>query len=136
MKRVLFDTNIILDIALKRTPYYADARSLFKLIDERAIAGSISATTVTDIYYVAKKESGHEKSIAFLRDILEIFDVLGVDRKIVKEALDSEIKDFEDAIQFCAAKGHNLDVIITRNTKDFKGSQLKVLTPKEFLKAF
>lgn len=118
-----------------RTPFYTDAKFLFQLIDEKVISGTLSATTVTDICYVAKKESSHEKSIAFLKEIVQVFDVLGVDKTIVRNALDSNIKDFEDATQSLAAEVNQVDVILTRNKKDFKRSSVKVLTPKEFLES-
>ena len=60
MQKVLFDTNIILDIALKRSPHFSKATHLFKLIDEKLILGYITATTITDIYYIAKNEKGHD----------------------------------------------------------------------------
>ncbi len=66
MKKALFDTNIILDIALKRYPFFKDAFKLFELIDKNIITGNITATTITDIYYISKKEKGHNKSINFM----------------------------------------------------------------------
>lgn len=133
MTRALFDTNIFLDIALKRIPHYDNACELFQLIDENIISGCVSATAVTDIYYIVKKDSGHDMGIALLLDIVSIFDVLGIDKKIVINALNSNIKDFEDAIQSLAAEVNQVDVIITRNKKDFKESAVQVFTPKEFL---
>ncbi len=135
MIRALFDTNVILDIALTRKPFYSDARSLFSLIDEKTISAGITATTITDLYYVVKKERGHEIAIDFVKSIVEVFDILGVDRLVVKNALDSNISDFEDAIQCSAAEVNQIDVILTRNKKDFQGSTVKVNTPKEFLAA-
>jgi predicted nucleic acid-binding protein len=134
MKRALLDTNIILDIALNRESFYKDALKLFILIDEEELSGSVTASTITDIYYIAKKEQGHEIAITFIKKLIEVVDVIGVDKETISRALTSEMKDFEDAIQASAAELFQLDVILTRNKADFTGSAIEVLTPKEFLK--
>jgi len=84
--RVLFDTNIILDIALGREPYFTDSASAFKKIDNKSIYGFITATTVTDIYYIAKREKGHQITIDFIGNLIEIIDVIGIDRQVITES--------------------------------------------------
>lgn len=133
MKSVLFDTNIILDIALKRESFYEEALKLFKLIDDKLIVGNITSSTVTDIYYISKKQTGHDKSIKFIRGLVEIVEIIGVDKHIVLEALSSELPDFEDAIQNFAAEIGGIEIILTRNKKDFEKTSLKIFTPTEFL---
>jgi len=130
---VLLDTNIILDIALKRNPFFDQAARLFELIDLGELEGKISASTVTDIYYISRKVKGHLESIAFLKDLVEIIDVVGIDKTIILSALHSGIGDFEDAIQVFAAEVNGIDVIITRNKKDFKDVSMEIQTPSEFL---
>lgn len=133
MKKVLFDTNIILDIALKREAFFEDAFNLFNLIDQKKIFGNITATTITDIYYISKRERGHDKSIEFLKSLVEVVEVIGIDKDIIIQALFSEMKDFEDAVQTSAAELNDIEIIITRNKKDFTNTSLKILTPNEFL---
>jgi predicted nucleic acid-binding protein len=133
---VLFDTNIILDLALKRKDFFEDAFNLFKLIDQSKINDWVTASTITDIYYVSKKEKSHIETISFLKDLIEIVGVIGVDREIILKALFSEFKDFEDAIQSIAARINKIDVIITRNKKDFKDSLPRAFTPKEFFQEY
>ena len=82
MKKVLFDTNIILDIALKRHPFFNDAFKLFELIDDKTITGIITATTVTDIYFISKKEKGHQEAIHFLNNLMEVVDIIGIDKEL------------------------------------------------------
>jgi predicted nucleic acid-binding protein len=135
MKKVLFDTNIILDIALKRNPYFDDASRLFKLIDKKIISGNITASTITDIYYISKKEKGHIETLNFIINLIKVVDVIGVDKEVILNAIASEMKDFEDAIQASAAKLNDIDVIITRNKSDFKDTSLLILTPAEFLQS-
>ncbi len=134
MKKVLFDTNIILDIALKRDSFFKDAFQLFELIDKKIINGNITAATITDIYYISKKEKGHKKSINFIKGLIEVVEIIGIDKIIIINALDSKTKDFEDAIQICASELNGIEIIITRNKSDFTDSSIKILTPKEFLK--
>lgn len=133
MKKVLFDTNIILDIALKREPHFEHVFQLFSLIDNKIIEGNITASTITDIYYISKKENGHDASIQFIRHLMEIVDVLGVDKDVILKSLESGMKDFEDAIQVSAAEFNGIEIVLTRNKKDFVGSLVKVHTPQEFL---
>jgi predicted nucleic acid-binding protein len=133
MKRVLLDTNVILDIALMREPHYASAVAIFERIDAKRLEASMTASSVTDIYYIAKKEKGHADAIGFVRGLIRVIHVLGVDREIIEMALDSEMKDFEDAVQASAASVQGISMVITRNTDDFATSGLDVLTPKEFL---
>ncbi len=133
---ILFDTNIILDLALKRKHFFEDAFTLFKLIDQSIIKGCVTASTLTDIYYISKRDKGHLQTISFLKDLIEIVGVIGIDREIIKEALFSEFLDFEDAVQAKAAEFNQIELIITRNKKDFKDTFSKVLTPKEFLQEY
>jgi predicted nucleic acid-binding protein len=131
--RILLDTNIVLDIALKREPYYSDSANVFKKINNKTIFGFITATTITDIYYIAKKEKGHYIAIDFITNLIQIVDIIGVDREIIIDSLTSQLLDFEDAIQSVASGFNNINFIITRNTRDFLNSEIKAITPTDFL---
>lgn len=131
--RILLDTNIILDIALGREPHFTDSANVFKSINNKVVYGFITATTITDIYYIAKREKSHQITIDFISNLIEIVDVIGIDRGIIIESLISNITDFEDAIQSVSSRLNNIDYIITRNQKDFANSEIKALTPKGFL---
>jgi predicted nucleic acid-binding protein len=131
--RILLDTNIILDIALGRLPHLADSGDVFRKIDNEFIYGFVTATTITDIYYVAKREKGHQITIDFISNLIEIVDVIGIDREIVIASLLSEFIDFEDAIQSVSSRLNRIDHIITRNQKDFIKSEIPALSPREFL---
>jgi predicted nucleic acid-binding protein len=133
MKRLLLDTNIILDIALKREPHFQLSSKIFELIDKKRIIGFITASTVTDIYYISRKEKGNEIAIEFISNLIEIVDVIGVDKSTIVKALKSNIKDFEDAVQVSAAENYEIQIIVTRNKSDFLNSGLEILTPKELI---
>ncbi|MEX0982214.1 MAG: PIN domain-containing protein [Bacteroidales bacterium] len=131
--RLLIDTNIILDIALKRDPFFKASADFFKSINNKTIFGFVTATTVTDIYYIAKKERGHSIAIEFIGNLIQLVDLIGIDKEIIIEALTLDLVDFEDSIQSVASSYNQIDLIITRNTKDFKASKIKAMTPVEFL---
>lgn len=133
MKRLLLDTNIILDIALKRAPHFEHSSLIFELIDKKQIIGYITASTVTDIYYISRKEKGKEIAIEFISNLIEVVDVLGVDKNTIVKAIKSNLKDFEDAVQVSAAEYNEIEIIITRNKSDFLDSGLEILTPKELI---
>ena len=131
--RILLDTNIILDIALRREPHFTFSVQAFKAIDNKIIFGFVTATTITDIYYIAKREKGHQIALDFISNLIEIIDIIGIDRNIIIKSLVSQINDFEDAIQSISSLLNNIDYIITRNQKDFSKSDIKALSPVEFV---
>ncbi len=133
MKRLLLDTNIILDIALKREPHFELSSKIFELIDKKRVVCYITASTVTDIYYISRKEKGAEIAVEFISNLIEIVDVVGVDKSTIIKALKSDLKDFEDAIQVSAAENHEIQIIVTRNKSDFLNAGLEILTPKELI---
>jgi predicted nucleic acid-binding protein len=130
--RVLIDTNIILDFVLNRAPFADGAVALFQHIEKQTFSAAVSASAVTDIYYLLQREK--VDACAFLKEFLLGVDVLGVDKMVIMYALYSGWTDFEDAVQAQVAIENDIDVVVTRNTKDY--SQLKriqVLTPMELL---
>ena len=133
MIKALIDTNVILDIALKREPFFEYASMIFDKIDDQILEGYITASSITDIYYIASKQKDKLQARTFLLNLVQIMEVIGVDKDIVIEALECDIPDFEDAIQVFSAKSNSIDLIITRNVSDFGLSGLKVLTPQEFI---
>ena len=127
------DTNILLDIALKREPFFNMSYLVLMNILENGDKAIVSASSVTDIYYVTKKMAGDEKAreaIWKLRDILSIAEVTS---DHVVTALESKVKDFEDAMLSAVAKSNHSDYIITRNERDFAYSSVPAITPKDFV---
>jgi len=136
MKRVLIDTNVILDIGLKRQPFFDSSSELFYLIDQNKISGFVTATTITDIYYITKKETSNEIAISFISGLLDIVDIVGVDKAVIIRALQSGMKDFEDAVQVSSAEYNEIRILVTRNKADFISCGLEIFTPDEFIKTF
>jgi predicted nucleic acid-binding protein len=134
MTQVLLDTNIVIDFALKREPFYSGASIVFSSVLDGKCEAYLTANSVTDVFYILKKENGHTQTIDFLKVILNFIDILGVDKNLIIKALYSNWRDFEDALQAQTAIGNGIDIIVTRNTKDFQKLQnIKVLTPDEFV---
>ncbi len=133
MKKILLDTNIVLDIALNRDKFGENAGKLILFIVRNNINSYVTASSITDIYYVLRKEKGHATSIEFLKDFVQIVSIIGVDEKIIINALESRMKDFEDAVQVETAINNNIDVIITRDKRDYQDLELKVLSPVEYV---
>ncbi len=132
--KLLLDTNVVLDVLLERQPYYSASSKIFILSSKRNIQLFVTSTSVTDLYYIVSKMLSKKKAKSFLINLLEIVDICGVGKRTILDALESDFKDLEDAVQYFAAFTKNIDIIITRNKKDFKSSEIKVLTPTEFLK--
>ena len=133
MIKALIDTNIIIDIALQREPFYLDAIQVFNKINEQKISAFISASAITDIFYILKKSNGKDKTLAFLKELLEVIDVASVNKSNILHALYSGWNDFEDAVQAQVAIENGFEIIITRNPQDYRNSQtLQALTPRDF----
>ena len=131
---VLIDTNVVLDHLVKREPFYENAERI-RLLSERGFINSyISASAVTDIYYIANKElNDKEKVVSLLEDLLKTTNVAAVTESGIHEALELKWDDFEDAVQYVAGKNISADYILTRNANDYINSQIEVISPDEFL---
>ena len=135
MDKVLIDSDIIIDYFYNRTPFSKDASEVLNLCALRKIEGFITPLIVANVYYILRKTSKHEKLISDLIKLFEYISIINMNQKIVFEALNSDFKDFEDALQnYAAIETKNLNIIITRNIKDYKKSSLSVYTPESYLK--
>ena len=132
---VFLDSNIILDILLKNEELYKESQQLLNLADNHKIDFFISATSVTDIFYIVnKKIKNREKTKEHIKLLLELVSIAGIDETCIINALNSSWKDFEDAVQHESSVQFQADYLVTRNTKDFKTSFVEVITPGDFLK--
>ncbi|WP_372947747.1 type II toxin-antitoxin system VapC family toxin [Mariniphaga sp.] len=135
MKRVLVDTDVILDFFFDRKPFSDEAARILALCESGDIAGYVTSVIISNVYYLLRQTARHQKVIEKLNQLISIVEVLITDKEIIKTALSSSFKDFEDALQnYSAEISGDIDVIITRNIKDFKNSRLGVMTPENYLK--
>lgn len=135
MKKILIDTDVILDFFFDRKPHSDNSTIILSLCERGLLEGFITPVIISNTYYLLRKTAKHEKVIEKLKQLLTITHVLKMDRLVIEEALNSEFKDFEDALQnFAAINYGEIEVIITRNIKDFKKSEIGILTPESFVK--
>ena len=135
MDKALIDTDVILDFFFDRQPFSVYATNIFSLCESNKLDGFVTPVIYSNVYYLLRQTARHEKVIAKLKQLLLITDVLPVDKEVVSNALNSGFNDFEDALQnFSAIKYGNIDVILTRNLKDYKKSEIGVFTPETYIK--
>lgn len=132
--RVLIDTNIVLDFLLQREPFSQDAELLFQAIDVGEVVGYVTATTLTDIFYISRR---HTRSIEQARqavsETLTVMMICPVDRPVLESAFNSGLADFEDAVQIFSAVAQGLEAIVTRDAQGFLSSLIPVLSLQELL---
>jgi len=135
MNKVLIDTDVILDFFFDRHPFSEDAAKILSLCEKGKLKGFVTPVLISNVYYLLRKTAKHEKVIENLKTLLNIINVAVINEKTVLDALNSEFKDFEDALQnFSAQSKEGIKVIITRNIKDYKTSNLSIMTPEIYLK--
>ncbi|MEI1377350.1 PIN domain-containing protein [Nostoc sp. UHCC 0926] len=131
--KVLLDTNIIVDIALERQPYITNSETVLAFVEQGQIEGYISASTISDLYYLIRKQKGRDLTIEFLRQIVTFCQIATVNQAVITMALTASFRDFEDAIQYSTAVLNQLDAIITRNPQDFPVITPQILTPEQLI---
>ncbi len=135
MDKVLIDTDVILDFFFDREPFAEFATEIFNLCEENKLKGFTTPVIICNVYYLLRKSAKHEIIIEKIKQLLNIIDIIKMDKEAVLGALNSNFKDFEDALQnFSAIENGEIKIILTRNIKDFKKSKLAILTPETYLK--
>jgi len=137
--KILFDTNVILDVLLLRKPYHNAATYLISEVEQGNIEGYLCPTTITTIGYLVTKVKGSEEAKKLIRNLLNIFELSELNKSIFESALSHKISDFEDAVLHESANLSHIDGIVTRNIKDFKHALIKTYDPEELtgiLKSF
>jgi predicted nucleic acid-binding protein len=131
--KILIDTNIIVDVAIERQPFYSESVQVLSFVHQRRVEGYISASTVSDIYYIIRKPKGRDETIDFLRRLATFCQIATVDRSVITIALAANFRDFEDAIQYSTAVVNQLDIIVTRNPEDFPVTTPRIMTPVQLI---
>ena len=135
MKRIFLDTNIILDILLRRDPFYVDAAKIWLMIESRALQGLVSLQSLGTIFYLLRKRTDTPTARQALKTICRVVQIADSPAQAGQMALRSGQPDFEDALQYAIAALAKADCGITRNPSDFpRRGKLRVLTPEEFLR--
>ena len=137
MMNVFVDTDVIVDYITDRKPFSDKAEKVFALIENKKIKGHTSSLCFSNLYYLLRQQMTRAKALGLLKDLAGLVNILKVDEDSILQALNSDFKDFEDAIQYYTASDYkSIDLIVTRNTKDYKHSELLVMTPDTLLKTY
>lgn len=134
-KRIFLDTNIILDFLGNRKPYYNSIAKIATLAEKEKLTMVASPISFATVNYILAKAESQKIAIKKLRKFKIVCEVCQMDEQTIEKGLHSEMKDFEDALQYFCATESDCDIILTRNGKDFKKSMLPVMTADEFLKS-
>lgn len=132
--KILFDTNIVLDLLMDRLPYSDAAVELFSKVEDGTVIGYLCGTTITTVFYLASKTIGTARAQEEIKKLLSLFEVAPVNRQVLESALVLDFNDFEDAVIHEAACHVGADAIVTRNQKDFKKSAIPVYSSDEMAK--
>lgn len=133
--RALIDTNVLIDFMALRKPFDAAAVQIVEACDKALFEGCIAAHSIPDIFYILRKSVPVDERRETLRRLCQIFEVVGLDKKKLLDALaDENFTDFEDCLQSLCASDFQADYIVTRNPKDFARCDIPAITPDEFLK--
>lgn len=127
--RVLLDTNVILDVWMAREPFWKDSAALLARVEKKEIEGWICPTTITTLHYLGKKALGEQKARFLLAQLIHICKVGKMSRSSFKAALLSDITDFEDAVIEAVSLSNAIDLIATRNVRDFRRSKVPAKEP-------
>lgn len=133
MDRLLVDTNIVLDLLARRQEFIIEAQELFTLSDKKELKLYVSSLTFANTYYILSQKMKLDNARKILRKFKVLVEVLPMDDKIIDLSLESDFKDFEDTIQYHTAIENEVNIIITRNLKDFKTAKIPVLTAKDYI---
>ncbi len=133
MIHALLDTNVILDALLERLPWSTEATTIWQAKLDRQFTAYVTATSVTDIFYISRRHAGREKAWQVVYSSLDQLSVIPVGSKELQLATTLAGNDFEDNLQVACAMSRQLDLIVTRNLSGFAGNDILVITPQQML---
>jgi len=131
--KVLIDSNVTLNKLLNQPQFFIGSNKIFKLAEIGHITGYISASAITDIYYISRKNLGKAGAIEAIRKMLQVFHPATVTGDNIFKAFDLDWGDFEDAVQYVVGESLSINYIITRNTSDFSEGKIPAVTPEQFI---
>ena len=135
--KLLIDTNIVLDVLLKREPFYQDAVKVMNMAQYNDVREYISASAVTDIYYIAYRQiKDRTLVLELIKRLLMVVSVAAVSEWEIRNAMKTGWKDFEDAVQYSVAFLNEMDGLITRNPKDYEEADINIWSPEQVLREY
>ena len=134
MKQVLFDSDVLLDILAQRQPFVIASAQALNTVMKKQVQGFVSGHAVTNIFYILRRQIGSEAARRLIENLLQHIQIASITNQVIHQALQSPIKDFEDAVTSAAAMSAGLEIIVTRNKADFVASLVPAMLPEELLK--
>lgn len=133
MIRALFDVDVLLDVIEERSPHVEASSRALALVEAGNAEGLVAAHSLPIVFYLVHKHRGGEAAYEALQLLLQLLEVVPVDRDRLTEAVAMGWSDFEDALQGACALRAGAEVLVTRNPGDYAGLSLAVEIPSEFL---
>jgi len=133
IKKIFFDTDVILDVILKRQLHFAPSQQVMSLAESGLIQGHTSSLIIANCYYIISSIEDNKTAIKAILKLRVFLKILSFTDKEISQSLNSEIKDFEDAIQFFICVNNNINNLITRNVSDYRKMEINALSQKDFL---
>jgi predicted nucleic acid-binding protein len=133
LKRVLFDSDVLIDVLAQRQPFVAASAQALNMATQSQVQGYVSGHAMTNIFYILRRQIGSETARELLSRLLQHLQVASVTDEVIRAALQSSMKDFEDAVTSEVASVARVEVIVTRNISDFVASSIPAVLPEEFL---
>ncbi len=136
INKVLIDSDVILDLFLDREPFSDQSEQIFERLAEKRFQGFVTSAAMLNIYYITRKMLGRDAALRCVRQLLETdeLDVLPVDKHHIQTGADADMRDFEDAVQAAVANSNGIDMIVTRNLRDFRQSPIPAVKPDELMR--
>jgi len=132
MKHWFLDTNVLVDFLTNRQPFATAAAELFELGRQQRVTLYAASLSFATVYYLVQQTRPHEQTLALIAQLEALVEVVAVDGTVIRAAISSEFRDFEDGLQYFAATSIPLvEAIVTRNPKDFRAGTLPVYSPVE-----
>jgi len=134
MEKLLIDCNILIDWLTDRPPFSIYANKLLVLIENKIVKGLVSPLTLSNTYYILRKQTNKKIANEFLIDVLNLFSIVDITKEITLSAIKNRYKDFEDDLHYQTAIKNNIDFLITRSKADFLKNKIQIMTAEEYLK--
>lgn len=133
MQKIFLDTNIVIDFLGERANFYQPAAKILTLADQKKIEIYTSPTSISNTYYLLSRFENTKIALEKIRKFKVLCSISMMDDEVIEKAINSDFKDFEDAMQYFSALASNCDLIVTRNEKDFKNALIPVLNGESYL---
>ena len=135
--KLLIDTNVVLDVLLRREPFFRTAAEVLSLTQRDEVREYVSASAITDIYYIANKQMKDRDAVRdLLKRLLMVVSVVAVSEREIQNALNLAWGDFEDSVQYSVALLNEMDGIVTRNPSDYQEANMRIWLPEQALELF